>query len=377
MKNIPVILVLCSIINVYGQNVKVSDYKVPVSEAKALRFDGNWNWSQTGNNVNANNANANLLFRTFYSSLPLAWLINVDAAGGKRFGIYNHNVRFEGRFSKYIWDEHDWFGFTRLIAEHADFYKQISSDLTVGFGYGRYINATALAKAVRIEDHFIKDKVVPANFPKETMINIAHIIERESEYRDLYGDTYETYWFNDIEEEMLKPGIIEEEYIGSLGILRMRQVLFGINERVNQRYYGWDATLGILFPITNWDKSTPGNPNLTVSGRYSFPISWKTQINSTAEAFTPIDSSFFKEGRIRTGLDFIYELSNRINFVAGYRLGLFKLPAGKNIVEQNLNTSFWYYIENNIYLTISGDFLKQGSNPSTLSTRVGLQYNLF
>jgi hypothetical protein len=157
----------------------------------------------------------------------------------------------------------------------------------------------------------------------------------------------------------------------------MRQVLFGINERVNDRYYGWDATLGVLFPLSTLDKSPPGNPNLTLSGRYSVPINWQFQINTRLETFTPLDSLFFKQFRGRVVLDFIYELSNRINLLAGYRFGLFKPSNETAVREHNLTASFWYYLENNIYLTISADYIKQGANPKIISTQVGLQYNLF
>src|SRR5690606_24872562 len=363
---------------ILAQNVKVTDYEVPVSRAQTLRFDGAWNWSQTGDEVTANNANANLLFKTFYSSLPLAWFVDVNAFGGKSFGSYSHNVVLDASFRKYIWENRDFFGFTRLNAQHAKDYQKIASDLTVGFGYGRYINATALAKAVRIEDHLIKDEVIPGYLPKETMINIANIIEREAEYRDVYGEIYEKEWFDDIEEEIQKSGIIEEDNIGSIGILRMRHVLFGIIERVNDRYYGWDVTAGILFPITSaYDSILTGNPNLTFGGRYAFPITWRTQINTTADVFTPLDSLAFDQLRARVGIDFIYELSNRINFVAGYRFGLLKPAEGNVTREHNVTASFWYYLENNIYLTISADYTKIGVLPRIIRTQVGLQYNLF
>jgi hypothetical protein len=362
----------------YAQNVQVTDYQVPVSRAQTLRFDGSWNWSQTGDAVTSNNANANMLFRTFYSSLPMAWFINVDAAGSKTFSEYSHNIVIDGSFRKYIWGNRDLFGFSSATAQHARPYNNVALDLTVGFGYGRYINATALAKAVRIEEHLIKDKVIPGYLPKEAMINIANIIERESEYRDNFGEIYEQQWFDDIEDEIRKADMLEEGNVGAIGILRMRQVLFNINERVNDRYYGWDITAGVLFPITSaYDSIPTGNPNLTIGGQYAFPISWKTQINSTAEIFTPLDSAAFDQIRARIGADFIFELSNRINFVTGYRFGLFKPAEGEIRREHNLSASFWYYLENNIYLTITGNYTKLGSNPRIVATRVGLQYNLF
>jgi hypothetical protein len=379
MKFITVIFFLCISISVFSQNVNVSDYQVPISKAQTLRFNGSWNWGEVGDSVTSNNANGNLIYQAFYSSLPLAWFIDFDATGSNTASnkSFLYNIQLDARFSKYIWEDKDLFGFSEVNASQTDTSKQIASDLTIGFGYGRYIDATSLAKAVRIEDHLLKDKIISNNLPKEVMLNIAKIIERENEFKDEYGEVYETYWFDAIEQEIKKSDVLTKGSIGSIGILRMRQVLFGINERVNPRYYGWDVTAGILFPLTTADKSPVGNPNLSIGARYAIPLNWSIQINITARAYTPLDTAFFKIATLSAGAGSIYELSNKINFVSSYSLGIFKPYSGIATINHELNESFWFYLENNIYLTIAADLLKQGNNPKNLTTSMGLQYNLF
>lgn len=376
MKTLILTIILTSGL-LFSQNVRVTDYKVPISRATDLRVNGFWNWGQLGDSVSGNSASATAVFRNFYSSLPFAWFVNLDATGGKNFGSYNHNVRLDGSIRKYIWQERDWFMFSRLTAQHIDYYKQIASQLTVGTGYGRYINATALAKAVRIEEHLMREHVITGFLPKETMINIANIIERQAEYQNLYGEAYETRWFDDIEREIRLTDVMETSNIGSIGILRIRQVLFEINEKVNQRYYGWDVSTGILFKLTTFDKSNAGDPNLTINGRYSFPISWRTQINTVAEIFTPTDTEFAKELNASAGVDFIYEMSNRINFVGGYRFGFFRPSIGPNRNDNQLSASFLFYIENNIYFGMNATYEKFSRSPRRLSTSITLSYNLF
>jgi hypothetical protein len=361
----------------YSQNVKVSDYEVAVSKAKILRFNGSWDWSQSGTTVNSNNANGTLFFKTFYSSLPTAWFVDVSASGGKIFDDYNHNVRINSSFRKYIWDEEKAFAVSELSMSHLNTYKQVESNLKVGFGYGRYINATALAKAVRIEGHLLSDKVITSNLPKETMIAIANIIEREDEYKGIYEATYETYWLDDITDEIKRSGVLSGEGLESIGVLRMRQVLFNINERVNPRYYGWDVSSGIRFPLSTRDKSPVGNPMFSLAAEYSYPVNWNMQVNSNLKMDSPLDSAFFKKFELVLQVDFIYELSNRINFVTTYELVGDKPYDQSLIYNHNLSSSFWYYIENNIYFTVSAGYKKLGPNPKVLSTNVGLQYNLF
>jgi hypothetical protein len=369
------LFLLCS--TLYAQNVQVEDYKVPVSRANNFRINGFWNWSQVENNVTANSASANVAFKKFYSSLPYAWFFTADASGSKNFSTYSYDVDADLNLRKYIWNDRDWFGMTRIVTEAAKSFEQVASSVTIGAGYGRYINATALAKAVRIEEHLLKENILTDHLPKDIIINIAQIIERQTEYQNKYGEAYETQWFDDIEKELIISGLLKGYSLGSIGILRIRQVLFSINEKVNDRYYGWDLSLGTLFSITTHDKSDPGSPNLTISGRYSYPIGWSMQVNTSGEIVSPLDTLFIKKVSAASNIDFIYELSNRINLVAGYKLGLTKYPDNTTYANNLLSISFLYYIENNIYLGLNMSYEKYGSSPRKMSTNLTLSYNLF
>lgn len=369
---------------VFSQNVSVSDYRVPVSSAKNLLLDANWNWAQTGDSVRTNNMSGAMFFKTFYSSLPFAWFIDADGAANRSLGKkWQLQMNLSGRVNKYIWDAQDWFGFGRARVRYerpaiGPEWDQPASDLTIGAGYGRFINATALAKAVRIEMHLLKEGVIKDYLPKEIMIEVANIIEREGEFQDLYGATYEVQWFNAIEEKVKESGELIGEHFGAMGFYRTRQVLFNIQERVNDRYYGWDLSAGVLFELTKPFKSQKiGSPQLTIIGNYAYPIDWSMQLNAKAEASTPIDSNFFKQTDIRAGTDFIYELSNRINWVTGYRLGLFKESDVDAQITHNLSSSFLFYLENQIYYGVTGSLSKVGDNDTNLGISMSLQYRLF
>jgi hypothetical protein len=371
------ITLFCLTTYIHSQNVKVTDYDVPISFASNFRLNGFWNWAQVGDSVTGNTLNGNLIYKRFYSSLPFAWFLNVDAIGGKDAGKGSYDFKVDASVRKYIWNNRNWFLFSRTTAERTNDFNQVASDLTIGGGFGRYIDATALAKAVRIEEHLLKENIITDHLPKETMINIAKIIEREDEYKNLYGETYETQWLEDIENEIRLSGMLIGYNIGAIGTLRIRQVLFGIYEKVNQRFYGWDISLGTLFTVTTRDKSKAGAPNFSISGRYSFPLSWRTQIDFTAEAFTPVDSSFFGRLTGNANIDFIYELSNRINLVTNYKLQIFRPYREKLKLDNILSLSFLYYIENNIYLGINSSLEKYADSPTRISNSLTLTYNLF
>lgn len=379
-----------------AQNVNVTDYNVPVSTAKILRLNGTFNWGQStqdqpvgdaATSVTSNNANLDLIFRTFYSSLPFAWFVDVDAKAGKSYSTWNHDISIIPNVRKYIWDSRDWFSFAKLDLRHVNTYRQINSNITLGAGYGRYINATALAKGVRIEEHLIREGVISDYLPKETMIKIANIIEREEEYRGVYGATYETQWYEDIEAEIRASGKLTGANLGAIGILRMQQVLKSINERVNDRYYGWDASFGALFNISRFDKSDPGSPSVSISARYSYPVTWRSQVNAAFNTYTPLDSLFFKDVTMNINADYIYELSNRINFVTGYRMDIRKPNSTQDSwTDHSLVSSFVFYLENQINLSVNLALRKFGNRTSAVTNYLGktdlgmsvtFQYNLF
>lgn len=368
----------------FAQNVRVSDYNVPVSQATTVRAEGNWNFSQIGDSVASNNATGLLIFRKFYTSLPTAFFLNVDAAGRKSFKDYTYSTKLDVTYKKYVWETRNWFGSTNFSASRVFVFSpvirdttQVASDLTLGIGYGRYIKTTPLAKAVRIEDHLLRERIIPDYLPKQTMINIANIIEREDEYKAIYREVYENAWTADIENEIQKTESVLDESIGALGFQRIRQVLFGINERVNERFYGWDVTAGLLFVLTNADKSPVGHPNFNIVGQYSLPISWSIQMNSIAQVFTPLDRLAFKDIQSRVKVDFIFELSNRINILSQYIFNYVKREQIASNFTHDLNTSFLYYVENSIYLTYTLNYNKVKGNPLRLTSNLGVQYNLF
>ncbi len=383
MKNILVAILLFIPFLMYGQKVKVTDYQVPISSARILRFNGGFNWQQTNKNGEVfgrnSNGNGNLTFNYFYSSLPFAWFLDINAAGEKINDKYSHDILISPRIQKYLWLDRDWFGFVKANLQHKNTFNQVYSDIYAGYGYGRFVDATALAKAVRIEEHLLRENVIGGYLPKETMIKIANIIEREQEYIGVYGATYETKWYNDIEDAIMESGLALGDHVGAIGILRIQQVLKGINERVNNHSYGWDLTTGVSYVVSTSNKhiKRPA-PSLTIGGRYSYPITWRNQINARLDILTPIDSTFFKQFSMRGSAEYIYELSNKINFVTTYSIDYLKQPNQDALVIQSLRPGFLFYIENQIYLSITAILDRTSIDRTTvMRTNISLQYNFF
>ena len=244
--------------NVSAQNVSVTDYQVPVSAADRLLIDFSMNHATSGSDATTSKGNIGGIYKRFYDSLPFGYSIDIIGSGLVDKNIvtdeYNTNYQVNGDagVKKYLMQNSaalkDLFGSVRASSNMLKDYDQPASSLTVGVGYGRFIEATDLAKAVRIEEFLIKEGELSDHLPKEAILEISKIINREGEYRDKYGDTYEKEWYQDMETVMRESGLLKEDGLGAIGILRIEEVLE--REDIADRFYGWDVTLGSKFDIT-------------------------------------------------------------------------------------------------------------------------------
>ncbi|MCY7361993.1 MAG: hypothetical protein LH629_08010, partial [Ignavibacteria bacterium] len=100
-----------------SQNVKITDFNVPVSTAKKFIVNGTYNWSQTGDSVTSNQFNAFGDYSQFYSSLPFGWDLNLTAGTSRKFDdtvrvFYNLNTSVR----KYFSNTKGFFGYAGLAS---------------------------------------------------------------------------------------------------------------------------------------------------------------------------------------------------------------------------------------------------------------------
>jgi hypothetical protein len=371
--------------NVSAQNVSVTDYQVPVSAADRLLIDFSMNHATAGSDATTSKGNIGGVYKRFYDSLPFGYSIDIIGSGLVDKNIetdeYNTNYQVNGDagVKKYLMQNSaalkDLFGSVRASSNMFKEYDQPASALTVGVGYGRFIEATDLAKAVRIEEFLIKEGELSDHLPKEALLEISKIINREGEYRDRYGETYEKEWYKDMETIMRESNLLKEGGLGAIGILRIEEVLE--REDIADRFYGWDVTLGskfdITLPYTDQDRSPA---NLDVSASYARPIAWQWQVSERISMNTPFDN-FGTAFSSSLSTDISYELSNRIDVRFRHLLRLEKLEAEDTKTSHSLGASFIYYIENNLNLVVTEQITKVPEEDIISDFTVVLNYRVF
>ena len=385
------LVVLLVIASAEAQNVSITDYKVPVSRVDNLRIDAlSFNLTTEGKEVIHEDGKVGLVYRKFYSSLPFAYFIDAlssasysrqfsfDSSGDSSERIWTYEANLDIQVQKYFRETHKFFYFVSPeILMRKDFDRP-QTDVILGLGYGRFINATALRKAVRIEDFLFEEGVISDFLPKDTMIELGQIIEKEGEYRNLYGGrSYQQYWYEDMSSEINKTGLVTGGgNIGPIGILRMREVL--TQETISDRFFGWDVNAGIQYQLQTRDKNVERPPPaLAVNMRYSRPISWQIQVNTDFKLDTPFNDDFRREYNVRQNVEFIYEITNRIAFVTSNTLHINKKRDQDARFRYTSNINFTFFVENAISLSAIEQISKEEGYPFRQSLLFALTYRIF
>ena len=77
----------------------------------------------------------------------------------------------------------------------------------VGIGYGRVVNVTPIAQAIRLVEALTEKQRLTGSLTKAEYNQIANIIAKESEYRTKYGAAdYQQNWMADIEKVLQATG---------------------------------------------------------------------------------------------------------------------------------------------------------------------------
>lgn len=359
MKKIAILLLV--IIPIALASVEFTDYTNPTSWGQEAFLNGNFNF-KSGNQDQANyNGLLGGNFLHYYNSLPLNWKLGTDGnlelsrgpndaddshtgygiTGFANADMYLSNTNLFGYGSFDL-------GYRKHIAldDADDPYAKIG----VGMGYGRVIDATVLAKAMRIVDELIKYKVIENQPSTKGYIDLAQVIDKEGEYKSKYGSSeYKKYWYEDMEAIFNKEMLIPEGSLHALGIIRLQEVL---GQRISSRKYGWTVRGGVGFIISNYDGSD-SDPSLDVSAEYAYPISKKLQFIDRMDYSTILTDDL--DHMINNKASLTYELSALIDW-ENKLMTTVTIPGDSSLntlIDNTLESTFYYYLTNKVNLNTS------------------------
>lgn len=339
--------------------ISLTDYKFPRSTSQEAYVNGTFNLSglsadstQTGYDFTGS-----ATYDLFYRSLPFSYFLNARGNFSLDRPTYEdaesedaYNTLITTRANKYLSEQSDLFGFGSARLEYRKLAAQDEADdpyvdVTAGVGYGRTIDATVLKQAMRMNEDFKKYGVITGNIPDDAMLELAGIIDREDEYRSRYGEVeYKKYWYEDMEDVIRKSGVLKEETLGAMGLIRIQEVL---EEKTGNRYYGWEARAGVGYVISDFTGES-GDPRLSLEFDWARPYSIQLQLTNDAYMYTVLeDDPTYNFGNI---FDVYYEVSNRIDWDNNFKIeyNVFSAEDVENTMSMVFSSTYIFYIENQL-----------------------------
>jgi hypothetical protein len=342
-----------------AQAIDLTKYTYPTSTSQEAYVNGTFNVNGTSIDTleTGYNFGADARYDLFYRSLPFTYSLNgigsfslnkAQEEGAERQDAYN--VRLRTRANKYFSNESKVFGFGETTAEYRKLAAQDDADdpywdVSAGLGYGRTIDATVMKQAYRMAQDFKRFGVVKSDVPEATLIELARVIDRQGEFRSQYGPVeYRKYWYEAMEEVLKKAGVLAEDQLGAIGVLRIQEVL---DEPTGRRYYGWELRAGGGVVISDFS-GEQGDPFVDVNFDYSRPVSLALQLNNNAYYSTVFQDD--PVHRIGDVFQVYYEVSNRIDWDNTLAVDYLMPTANEaeNVLSLNFTSTYILYIENQL-----------------------------
>lgn len=370
-----------------AQAIQITDYWVPNSKYEEAFLLGKFN-SKSGNQETTS---YNLTIEGDYeynlTSLPRNWRFLVDGIADISHGpddadkteeniIANAQANVDNYFK--AGEKLFWFGSANLA--YLDDADHQFAKVGAGIGYGRVINATPLAKTLRVEEELREHGLVTGQMSDSAYLAIARVIDRESEFRSRYGaEEYKSYWFGEIESALKSAGVLKGGQLGATGALHMDRVLDA--ETISVRKHGWVIRAGVGLIIQDFN-GNKGDPSLDFEWEYAQPNGYKGQFINTLSYSTVLADD--TDQTLRNTMSYTHEIGDRVDWENKWR-AIFQVSGGdaNDITTNIVSSTFRYYLTNRVNLdatvavsNVEDDIDGNTNDETDVTTFLGVRYRL-
>ena len=252
-----------------------------------------------------------------------------------------------------------WYGKGSIAAD--DTFDELQTKLSAGVGYGRVVNVTPMAKAIRLIEELQKRGAIDRTPAKSVYQEIAKVINNERSYKSEHGARskfYQQYWIGDIEKVLIRSGLVSNA-LSANGVLAMRDVL--IDEKISVRRYGWKVRAGLAYVGRNFD-GIKNKPGLELGAEYHRPINNKTQFSDEATLTTVLDNDI-DSYTFNNDMSLTYEVDDNLDWINTWGLNVNHSDFdGDNIVTNSLTSTLAYEVGNNLDLTMAAGLSNSSGN---------------
>ncbi len=206
-----------------------------------------------------------------------------------------------------------------------------------GLGYGRVVNVTPMAHAMRLVEALVENGSIRQVPSAATYNKVATIIAKKEEYKHKFGERYAQNWVSDIANAL-------GARLDANGVIRAYEVLE--NESISTRKYGWNVRGGVGVVANNFAGES-GNPFAELQANYYHPISNKTQFSNEAKMTFELDDDD-DSYVFNNDMGLTYELSDRVDWENKWNLNYQNNENSADVTRNALSSSFLYDINNSL-----------------------------
>jgi hypothetical protein len=367
--------------------IQITDYLDPESSYEEAFVLGQFNSKSGNQDQTSYDLALKANYEKNYSSLPRSWRFLADGSTDISRGSNRIDKRQERSFANlhanidtYLFKERPVFWFGSGDIGYLSDAKNEFLKFGIGIGYGRVINATPLARLLRVEDELREHGIVLGRISDLEYLDMARIVAREDEFRSRYGtDEYKAYWFEAVEKQLQSAGVLKTGQLGALGALQMNRVLS--DEAIKIRKHGWSLRTGLGLIVQDF-QGNHVDPSIDVIWEYAKPQGYRGQFINTL-SYSKILTN--KSGHLlKNDISYTWEISDLIDWENRWNIVIDKTDLDdKNTTANTLSSSFNYYITNRISAdaTVSAtkteDNIDGNDNDATdIATFIGIRYRL-
>ncbi len=335
IKNRFIALLIClvSSLPVSALAIELTDYLDPNYQYHDAELGFQFNMSDGNQDQVSYNGIGSLTYDMEYSTLPLKWDVSINAdtdfsRGGDENDSSRKNLYIDGdtTVKKYLGDYTGPFVYGGLVLGVRDLDGSDDDDpyakVSAGLGYGRITNATPLMEAIRCIEDLTKYGLIAGDVSDDVYLKLSDIIARESEYISRYSRReYEKYWYEDIEVVLKEAGILRNETLGALGIIRIQDIL--TDEQVLKRKHGWETGVQLDYLISDYS-GEDDDPGMGLFYEYAKPFGFKWQLIDRVEYSTILVDGEFGDSahKISNSFEMNYEMSDKIDWENIWKLDI-------------------------------------------------------
>jgi hypothetical protein len=221
-------------------------------------------------------------------------------------GLSSFLATAEGNFKRYFSPDAPYFGFAGLTGKSASSYVTIGISVALGVGYGRFVNATPLAKAIKIDAHLVAQHSISENLSRADLESIAYEIDNVATYASL------AELLAALQEIIEGSGLTK---MGGLDALDLSQMGELVEDNSYSRYCGGDLKLGLGYEVLD-PMGAPNDLLATIAFDYAFTTTPEVQFLTRGSLSGSYD--ILHTYRLEVTASYDYLITDFVSLLASY-----------------------------------------------------------